>query len=337
MSKLFSTYKTKNLTLKNRVAMSPMCMYSVETDDGVANDFHLAHYVSRAAGQVGLIVLEATAVQAVGRISHGDLGLWEDAQIPALKRIVDGVHYHGAAVGIQLAHAGRKAVLDVDSVAPSAVPFDDDSKKPHELTATEIEEVVADFQKAAIRAKEAGFDVIEVHAAHGYLLHEFLSPISNLRDDEYGGPAGNRYRVVSDVIKAIREVWDGPLFVRVSASDFAHGGLTVDDYIPFAKWMKADGADLLDVSSGGLVNVAPKVYPGYQVPFAEKIRMGAGIATGAVGLITTGVQAEEILQNDRADLIFLGRELLRDPYWARTAAKDVRDSVEAPKQYERGW
>ncbi|MDT0110506.1 NADPH dehydrogenase NamA [Listeria booriae] len=337
MSKLFSTYKMKNLTLKNRVVMSPMCMYSVETDDGVANDFHLAHYVSRATGQVGLIILEAAAVQAVGRISHGDLGLWEDAQIPALKRIVDGVHYHGAAVGIQLAHAGRKAVLDVDLVAPSAVPFDDDSKKPHELTATEIEEVVADFQKAAIRAKEAGFDVIEVHAAHGYLLHEFLSPISNLRDDEYGGPAGNRYRVVSDVIKAIREVWDGPLFVRVSASDFAHGGLTVDDYIPFAKWMKADGADLLDVSSGGLVNVAPKVYPGYQVPFAEKIRMGAGIATGVVGLITTGVQAEEILQNDRADLIFLGRELLRDPYWARTAAKDVRDSVEAPKQYERGW
>ncbi|MBC2317374.1 NADPH dehydrogenase NamA [Listeria booriae] len=337
MSKLFSTYKMKNLTLKNRVVMSPMCMYSVETDDGVANDFHLAHYVSRATGQVGLIILEAAAVQAVGRISHGDLGLWEDAQIPALKRIVDGVHYHGAAVGIQLAHAGRKAVLDVDLVAPSAVPFDDDSKKPHELTATEIEEVVADFQKAAIRAKEAGFDVIEVHAAHGYLLHEFLSPISNLRDDEYGGPAGNRYRVVSDVIKAIREVWDGPLFVRVSASDFAHGGLTVDDYIPFAKWMKTDGADLLDVSSGGLVNVAPKVYPGYQVPFAEKIRMGAGIATGAVGLITTGVQAEEILQNDRADLIFLGRELLRDPYWARTAAKDVRDSVETPKQYERGW
>ncbi|EUJ52176.1 NADPH dehydrogenase NamA [Paenilisteria rocourtiae] len=336
MSKLFSTYTTKGLTLKNRVAMSPMCMYSVETDDGVANDFHFAHYVSRAAGQVGLIMIEATAVQAVGRISHGDLGLWDDDQIPALKRIVDGIHYHEGATGIQLAHAGRKAVLDVDPVAPSPIAFDDESKKPHELTATEIEEVVADFKKAAFRAKEAGFDVIEIHAAHGYLLHEFLSPISNLREDEYGGPAGNRYRVLSDVIKAVREVWDGPLFVRVSATDYAHGGLTVEDYIPFAKWMKADGADLLDVSSGALVNTVPKVYPGYQVPFAEKIRAGAGIATGAVGLITTGAQAEEVLQNDRADLIFLGRELLRDPYWARTAAKDVRGEVTPPKQYERG-
>ncbi|MBC1482572.1 NADPH dehydrogenase NamA [Listeria sp. FSL L7-1485] len=337
MSKLFSEYKLKDVTLKNRVVMSPMCMYSVENKDGIATDFHFAHYVSRAAGGTGLVILEATAVQEVGRISEFDLGLWNDEQVPALKRIVDGLHYHGAKAGIQLAHAGRKAVLPGEIVAPSAIAYDEKSTKPTELTKEAIKEVVADFKRAAYRAKEAGFDVIEIHAAHGYLIHQFLSPITNRREDNYGGPAGNRYKILSDIIKAVKEVWDGPIIVRVSATDYAHGGLQLEDYIPFAKWMKADGVELIDVSTGGLVNVAPPVFPGYQVPFADEIRRGAGIATGALGLITRGEQAEEILCNERADLIIVGRELLRNPYFAKDAAQALGETIEAPKQYSRAW
>lgn len=335
MSKLFSSYKLQDVTLKNRIVMSPMCMYSVEKEDGIATDFHLTHYMSRAAGGVGLVFTEATAVQAVGRISANDLGIWNDEQIPMLKRITDGIHYHDAKAGIQLAHAGRKSELEGRIVAPSAIPFSDKYGTPEELTSEEIKEVVADFKRAAYRAAEAGFDVIEIHAAHGYLLHEFLSPLTNRREDTYGGPAGNRYRILSEVIKAVREVWDGPVVVRISADDYAHGGLTPDDYIPFAKWMKADGVELVDTSSGGLVPVAPNSYPGYQVPFAEKIRSGAGIATGAVGLITNAIQAEEILGNGRADLIFLGRELLRNPYFAREAASQLGEEIAGPIQYSR--
>ncbi len=337
MSKLFSSYKLQDITLKNRLVMSPMCMYSVDKEDGIATDFHLTHYMSRAAGGIGLVILEATAVQEVGRISTKDLGLWNDEQIPALKRITDGIHYHGAKAGIQLAHAGRKAELPGKIVAPSAIAFSEKYSEPNALTLEEIKEVVEDFKRAAYRAAEAGFDVIELHAAHGYLLHEFLSPITNRREDAYGGPAGNRYRIVSEIIKAVREVWDGPVIVRVSATDYAHGGLKPEDYVPFAKWMKADGVDLVDVSSGGLVPVAPSSYPGYQVPFAELIRRDAGIATGALGLITNGTQAEEILCNDRADLIIIGRELLRNPYFTREAAIELGETIDGPKQYSRGW
>ncbi|WP_163654925.1 NADPH dehydrogenase NamA [Listeria sp. PSOL-1] len=337
MSKLFSSYKLQNITLKNRLVMAPMCMYSVEKGDGIATDFHFAHYVSRAAGGTGLILLEATAVAKIGRISPLDLGIWDDKQIPALKRIVNSVHEHEAKIGIQLAHAGRKAEIPGKIVAPSSIPFNDDSVIPDELTTSEIHEIVAAFRHAASRALEAGFDVIEIHAAHGYLLHQFLSPISNRREDVYGGPAGNRYRILSEVIKAVREVWNGPILVRISATDYTHAGLQIDDYLPFAKWMKADGVDLLDVSAGGLVAVMPKSYPGYQVPFAEKIRSFAGIATGAVGLITNGLQAEEILGNERADLIFIGRELLRNPYFAKVAAEQLGEKIEGPKQYGRAW
>lgn len=337
MSKLFSEYKMKDVTLKNRLVMSPMCMYSVEKKDGIATDFHLAHYASRAAGGTGLILLEATAVQAVGRISYQDLGIWNDEQIPALKRIVDSVHSYDAKVGIQLTHAGRKAELDEEIVAPSAIAFSDDYKKPKELTKDEIAEIVSDFKRAAFRAKEAGFDVIELHAAHGYLVHQFLSPLSNRREDTYGGPAGNRYRILGEIIRAIREVWDGPLLVRISATDYVHGGLTLEDHVPFAKWMKADGVQLIDVSTGGNVPVRPNVYPGYQTRYADDLRQKAGIATGALGMITTGAQAEEILGNERADLIVIGRELLRDPYFARTAALELGEEITPPKQYERGW
>ncbi|WP_239255289.1 NADPH dehydrogenase NamA [Listeria ilorinensis] len=337
MSKLFSSYQLQDVTLKNRIVMSPMCMYSVEKEDGIATDFHLTHYVSRAAGGTGLVLLEATAVQENGRISTKDLGIWRDEQIPALKRIANGVHSHGAKIGIQLAHAGRKAELAGKIVAPSSLAFSNDYSTPDALSIEEIKEVVADFRRAAYRAAEADFDVIELHAAHGYLLHEFLSPITNRREDAYGGPAGNRYRIVSEIIKAVREVWDGPVIVRVSATDYAHGGLQASDYVPFAKWMKADGVDLIDVSSGGLVPVVPTSYPGYQVPFSEQIRNGAGIATGAVGMITNGAQAEEILGNGRADLIVIGRELLRNPYFAKDAALELGEKIEAPEQYRRAW
>ncbi|EUJ25610.1 NADPH dehydrogenase NamA [Listeria floridensis FSL S10-1187] len=335
MSKLFSSYKLQDVMLKNRIVMSPMCMYSVDKEDGIATDFHLAHYMSRAAGGTGLVFIEATAVQEIGRISSNDLGIWNDEQIPMLQRITEGIHYHGAKAGIQLAHAGRKSEIPGRIVAPSSIGFSDKYGIPDSLSIEEIKDVVADFKRAAYRAAEAGFDVIELHAAHGYLLHEFLSPLTNRREDTYGGPAGNRYRILSEVIKAVREVWDGPVVVRVSANDYAHGGLTPEDYIPFAKWMKADGVDLIDVSSGGLVPVVPESYPGYQVPFAEQIRMGAGIATGAVGLITNAVQAEEILCNGRADLIVFGRELLRNPYFARNAARELGDEIEIPVQYRR--
>lgn len=337
MSKLFSEYKLQNVTLKNRLVMSPMCMYSVEKEDGIATDFHLGHYASRAAGGTGLILVEATAVQAIGRISYRDLGIWNDEQVPGLKRIVNSVHDFDAKIGIQLAHAGRKAELKEEIVAPSSIPFSDDYKRPKELTQVEISEIVADFKRAAFRAKEAGFDVIEIHAAHGYLIHEFLSPLSNRREDTYGGPAGNRYRILGEIIRAIREVWDGPLIVRISATDYVHGGLGIDDHVPFAKWMKADGVQLIDVSTGGNVPVQPKSYPGYQTRFADELRKKAGIATGALGMITTGVQAEEILGNERADLIVIGRELLRNPYFARSAALQLGEKLVAPKQYGRGW
>jgi NADPH2 dehydrogenase len=247
------------------------------------------------------------------------------------------VKEHGAKIGIQLAHAGRKAELDGEILAPSAIPFDDQSKTPKEMTKEDIAKTIAAFKQAAERAKRAGFDVIEIHAAHGYLIHEFLSPLSNHRTDEYGGSEENRYRFLKEVIEAVKTVWDGPLFVRVSANDYHPEGLRPENFVTIARWLKEQGVDLIDVSSGGLVHAKIPLYPGYQVRFAEKIKHEAEIATGAVGLITSGLHAEEILQNERADLIFIARELLRDPYWPRTAAKHLGVKIEAPKQYERGW
>ncbi|MFD2445966.1 NADPH dehydrogenase NamA [Bacillus sp. CGMCC 1.16607] len=337
MTKLFTPYTIKDMTLKNRIVMAPMCMYSSHNEDGKVENWHYTHYVSRAVGQVGLIILEATAVTPQGRISPQDLGIWSDDHIDGLSKLVQLIKEHGAATGIQIAHAGRKAVLEGEIIAPSSLPFNDKMKTPKEMSKEDITITVEAFKAGAERAKKAGFDVIEIHGAHGYLINEFLSPLSNQRNDEYGGSAENRYRFLREVIEAVKTVWNGPLFVRVSANDYHDGGLTPEDYVTYSLWMKEQGVDLIDVSSGAVVPAAIHVYPGYQVKFAEKIREEAQIPTGAVGLITTGIQAEEILQNERADLIFIARELLRDPYWPRTAAKELGTKIESPNQYERGW
>jgi NADPH2 dehydrogenase len=336
-AKLFSPYTIKGVTLKNRIVMAPMCMYSSHTEDGHLQNWHRTHYTTRAVGQVGLIIVEATAVTPQGRISPQDLGIWSDDHTAGFKELVGLVKEHGAKIGIQLAHAGRKAVLEGEIIAPSALAFNEKMKTPKEMTKTDIEETVVAFKKGAERAAMAGFDVIEIHGAHGYLINEFLSPLSNKRTDEYGGSAENRYRFLREVIEAVKTVWDGPLFVRISANDYHEEGLTADDYVPFSIWMKEQGVDLIDVSSGAVIPAHIHTYPGYQVKYSETIRNGADIPTGAVGLITTPKHAEEILQNERADLIILARELLRDPYWPRTAAKELGVTIEGPKQYERGW
>jgi NADPH2 dehydrogenase len=335
-TKLFSPYTVKGVTIKNRIVMSPMCMYSSD-ESGKVKNWHLTHYTTRAVGQVGLIIVEATAVSSEGRISPRDLGIWSDEHIDGLKNIVSLSKEHGAKVAIQLAHAGRKAELEEEILAPSAIAFDESYKTPKEMTKEDIQNTIQNFKEGARRAKEAGFDIIEIHGAHGYLINEFLSPISNKREDEYGGSAQNRYRFLKEVIEAVKEEWNGPLFVRVSAFDYLDEGLKADDYVPFAKWMKEQGVDLIDVSSGAVAPAPITAYPGYQVQFADQIKNEANIDTGAVGLITNGFQAEEILRNNRADLVFLARELLRDPYWPRTAAKELREEIEAPVQYEYGW
>lgn len=336
-AKLFTPFTIKNTTFKNRIVMAPMCMYSCEAEDGKVANWHKIHYTSRAVGQVGLIIIEATAITPQGRISSKDLGIWSDEQIEGLKELTDLMKEHGAVTGIQLAHAGRKATVDGEIVAPSPIPFNEAMKTPKEMTIEEIKETIEAFKQGAKRAKKAGFEVIEIHGAHGYLINEFLSPLTNKRTDEYGGTQENRYRFLREIIEAIKTVWNGPLFVRISASDYQEEGLTVADYVEMAKWMKEQGVDLIDVSSGAVVPAKIHTYPGYQVKFAEKIKEEAAIATGAVGLITTGLQAEEILQNDRADFIFIARELLRDPYWPRTAAKQIGVNIEVPNPYERGW
>ncbi|KMY50692.1 NADPH dehydrogenase NamA [Peribacillus loiseleuriae] len=336
-AKLFSPYAIKNITLKNRIVMSPMCMYSCPDEDGIVQNWHKTHYTSRAVGGVGLIIVEATAVTEQGRISPNDLGIWSDEHVSGLSELVSLIKEQGATTGIQIAHAGRKAELKEDIIAPSAIAFNDRYQTPKEMTKETIQETVAAFQKGAERAKKAGFEVIELHGAHGYLLNQFLSPISNKRADEYGGSAENRYRIVKETIAAVREVWDGPLFIRISANDYLEDGMTPEQYIEIVKWMKEDGVDLIDVSSGAVAPARIHVFPGYQVPFSETIKHGAEIATGTVGLITSSIHAEEILQNDRADLVFLARELLRNPYWPRTAAQELNASLTPPVQYERGW
>ncbi|GIN89540.1 NADPH dehydrogenase [Siminovitchia terrae] len=335
--KLFDPYEINNVILKNRIVMSPMCMYSCYNEDGLVNDWHYTHYTSRAVGQVGLIIVEATAVTPQGRISPQDLGIWSDEHVGGLTKLVNMIKAHGAKAGIQIAHAGRKAELEGEILAPSALPFNEKMKTPKEMSISDIKETVKAFGKAAERAKQAGFDIIEIHGAHGYLINEFLSPVTNHRTDEYGGTMENRYRFLKEIITEVKAVWDGPLFVRVSANDYLEAGLAPSHYVTIAKWMKDDGVHLVDVSSGAVAPAKISTYPGYQVPFAEKIKHEADIPTGSVGLITTGIQAEEILQNNRADLIFLARALLRDPYWPRIAAKELGYEIEPPVQYKRGW
>ncbi|MFG6114431.1 NADPH dehydrogenase NamA [Halobacillus sp. MO56] len=335
--KLFTAYTIKNLTLKNRVVMSPMCMYSSTTQDGKANAFQFAHYESRAAGQVGLVMTEATAVVPEGRISHEDLGIWSDDHIEGLKIINEGIHRHGAASATQLAHAGRKANLNNDIYAPSPLRFNEQLQTPLEMSTDDIHQVIMAFKEAARRAKEADFDVIELHGAHGYLINQFLSPLTNKRNDNYGGKRENRYRFLSEVIAAVQEVWDGPLFVRISADEYQEGGNTMQDFLYYTGEMKEQGVDLIDVSSGGVVPASINPFPGYQLTYAETLKRETGIATGAVGLITHGLQAEELLQNERADLVFIGRALLRNPYWPKQAAEELGFSLEGPRQYARAW
>ena len=336
MTKLFQPYQLQTISLKNRIVMAPMCMYSAK-DDGLVTPFHHVHYATRAAGQVGLILLEATAVVPEGRISSNDLGIWDDAHIEGLQQLVSAMQAYGAKTGIQLAHAGRKAAVEGEIFAPSAIAFSDAYQTPSEMTLADINYVIEAFKKAAVRARQAGFDVLEIHGAHGYLISEFLSPATNKRSDEYGGSQENRYRLLRQIIDAMRSVWDGPLLVRVSAEDYAQDGTTMEDFIVFSRWMKSQGVDLVDVSTGGVVQAAIQAFPGYQVPHAEAIKLGANIPTGAVGLITNAQHAEEILQNNRADLIFLGRVLLREPYWPLHAAKELGAHIEPPVQYVRGW
>ncbi|MEF2965981.1 NADPH dehydrogenase NamA [Paenibacillus sp. M1] len=334
MNKLFSPFTIKNVTLKNRIVMSPMCMYSSPNEDGKVADWHRVHYATRAVGGVGLIVVEATAVLPEGRISYRDLGIWSDEHIDGLKEVTDLIHQNGAKAAIQLAHAGRKAELNEDIFAPSAIPFPE-MKTPNEADEAYINGVVNAFKEGARRAKAAGFDIIELHGAHGYLINQFLSPLANKRQDSYGGRAENRYRLLGEIIDAVKTVWDGPIFVRVSANEYNENGNSLEQYIDYARKMKVQGVDLIDASSGAVVPAKIDIFPGYQVGLSESIRRQAGIATGAVGLITNAAQAEEILGNGRADLVFLGRELLRNPYWALNAAKELGAEIDRPKQYGR--
>jgi 2,4-dienoyl-CoA reductase-like NADH-dependent reductase (Old Yellow Enzyme family) len=350
MSKIFSPLNIKNITLKNRIVMSPMCQYS--SIDGFTNDWHLVHLGSRAVGGAGLIIAEATAVSPEGRISPGDVGLWKDEHILGLSRIVNFVHQQGALAGIQLAHAGRKASCAVpreggkqldnshggwQTVGPGNTPFNDGERAPESLNKEGIDKVISDFKAASGRALVAGFNVIEIHSAHGYLLHEFLSPLSNKRTDEYGGPFENRTRLLRQVIDAVKSVWpvENPLFVRISSTDWTEGGWTIEESVKLAFILKEMGVDLIDCSSGGNVhNARIPLGPGYQVPFSEAVRK-TGILTGAVGLITTVRQAETILQEEKADLVLFARELLRNPYFPLNAARELDLDVPWPVQYLR--
>jgi NADPH2 dehydrogenase len=337
MSKLFSGYKLKNMELKNRIVMPPMCMYSAD-NDGNPKDWHLIHYTTRAVGGTGLIILEATGVEPRGRISENDLGIWKDEQIDGLKRIVDACKVHGAKVGVQLGHAGRKSeAFSEPSIAPSPIAYSDDYRMPLEMTKEDIKTVVAAFKEAARRADLAGFDTIELHAAHGYLISEFLSPLTNHRTDEYGGEAKNRVRFLKEVLQAVKSVWpaEKPIIVRVSCDDFAEGGNHDVDMANMLNMVKEEGIDLVNVSAGGVVNVVPKVYPGYMVTYAETIKNVTGLPVMAGGLISSPALAEEIVHNNRADLVFIGRELLRNPYWPLGAAKELREDYIWPKQYQR--
>ena len=345
--KLFTPITFRNIELKNRIVMSPMCMYSAE--DGVANDFHFVHYGSRAQGGVGLVMVEATGVEPRGRITNKCLGIWNDEQALALKKIADFVHENSdSKIGIQLAHAGRKGSTwenrqisieeGWETIAPSPIPFHHSERIPHELTIEEIKNLVEDFRKATKRAVDAGFDVIEIHGAHGYLIHQFLSPLSNTRTDEYGGNAENRARFLMEILDAVNSqiTEDQALFVRISGTEYAENGWEISDSVELAKILKTKNVNLIDVSSGGNISgVTIPLNPGYQVPLAEAVKKNADIRTGAVGLITSAELAEEILENEQADLIFLAREILRNPYFAvQSAWKNDEDNF-YPHQYLR--
>ena len=351
-SKLFSPLKLRELTLPNRIAVSPMCQYSAQ--DGFVNDWHLVHLGSRAVGGAGLVIVEAAGILAEGRITPEDVGIWKDEHIEPLRRITRFVEAQGSFAGIQLAHAGRKASAwrpwagkagtvpaaegGWDTVGPSAIPFDATFKAPQELSVAAIAQRVQAFADAAQRALKAGFKVVEVHAAHGYLLHEFLSPLSNQRTDQYGGSLENRARFLLEAVTAVRKVWPAelPLFVRLSATDWTDGGWNPDETVAVSRMLRDLGVDLVDVSSGGNIATATiPTGPGYQTAFAARVKSEAGIATGTVGMITDAIQAEHVLRTEQADLVLLARELLRDPYWPLHAADALKENVAWPPQYVR--
>jgi len=350
-SKLLSPLTIKEITLKNRITISPMCQYSAI--DGFANDWHLVHYGSRAVGGAALIIQEATAVSPEGRITPADLGLYKDEHIEMLQGLTAFIHKQGAVAGIQLAHAGRKASCATPSeggkqlkeeeggwttFSSSGIAFNPEDNAPQELDANGIMKVIADFKAAAQKAHQSGYKLIEIHAAHGYLIHQFLSPLSNHRTDNYGGSFENRIRLLLEIVKEVQTVWpqDLPLFVRISATDWAEGGWNVDEAVKLSKILKDQGVDLIDCSSGGMVPHAKiPVGPGYQVAFADRIKKETGILTGAVGLITDVHQAEEILVNGQADLILIARASLRDSYFALHAASLLDDDIAWPLQYQR--
>jgi len=351
MAHLFDSFSVRGVTLRNRIVVSPMCEYS--SVDGFASDWHLVHLGSRAVGGAGLVLTEAAAVSPQGRITPSDLGIYRDEHVSALRRIVTFVHEQGAVAGIQLAHAGRKAscarpwdggmpIAVADGgwtpSAPSALPFHPSAAPPHAMSDADITATIEDFVAAARRAVAAGFRVIELHAAHGYLLHAFYSPLANTRTDRYGGSFANRTRLLREVLAAVRAVVpsDMPVFVRISASDFAEGGWTIDDSVALARDLAPLGCDLIDASSGGLVlDQKMMVGPSYQVPFSERIRSEANVSTAAVGMITEAEQADDIIASGKADLTLLARELLRDPYWPLHAATKLGVDLAWPSQYDR--
>ena len=352
MSLLFTPITIANTEIKNRIVVSPMCQYSAT--DGFANDWHLVHLGSRATGGAGLIIQEATAVTAEGRITYGDLGIWKDEQIEKLKQIVKFLHDNGAKAGIQLAHAGRKSSCELpwkgghqiaptesngwQTISASPLPFKETDHPPVALDKEGIARLTEHFVAATRRAIAVGYDVVEIHAAHGYLLHQFYSPLSNERTDEYGGSFENRVRLLLGITRAVKNVWgdEKPLFVRISATDWTEGGWTIEDSVRLAFLLKEEGVHLIDTSSGGNVPVAKiPATPGYQVDFAARIKSETGILTGAVGLITSPTQAEEILEKKQADLVLLARESLRNPNFPFTAAQLLNAQVQWPIQYER--
>lgn len=351
MASLFSPLQIKEVQFKNRIGVSPMCQYS--SVNGFSNNWHLVHLGSRAVGGAGLVMAEATAVSPEGRITLSDLGIWSDDHVSGLKEITGFVHAQGSVAGIQLAHAGRKAstiepwkggtAIQIENggwrpVAPSAVAYSEKYIPPSELSLVEIHQVIQDFKSGAFRALHAGFKVLEIHAAHGYLIQEFLSPLSNIRTDNYGGSFENRIRFLVEIIQAIKEVWPAglPLFVRISATDWTERGWDIDDSVRLASVLSDEGVDLVDCSSGGNVpNAKIPVAPGYQVPFAQVIKENSAMLTAAVGFIIQAAQAEEIISSGKADMVFLAREMLRDPYFPLHAAQQLGIDVEWPPQYQR--
>lgn len=328
MSKLLSNITIGELVLKNRVVMAPMCMYAVEKEDGILTPFHFAHYGARAIGGVGLIIIEATAVNPDGRLTKNDLGLWNDEQMLELKRLVDMLHSLGTKVGIQLGHGGRKAKDAVQPLAPSNVSFSDDYNKPKEMTSDDIKQVISDFKNAAERAKQAGVDMIEIHGAHGYLINQFLEPATNCRQDNYGGSLENRYRLLDDIVSEIKSVFQGNIWVRLSASAYLEDGEqnSLEQYGMIAQWLEKAGVHALDISTGGLCNVRPniEIKEGYQLPYSQYLKQFVSIPVGVVGLLDNSTLCENILVSNQADFIMQGRALLRNPQWVTQAGVDLK-------------